>query len=98
MIKLRKNNITMEVSTQVQASAFLKSGWNIVDSVTEVIKPVEKVETVEQVEQKPQYTKTDINRMSTSDLQKLALDNSVDNAKKFTGSELKKILIKKLCK
>ena len=37
------------------------------------------------------YTKTEINRMSTADLKKLALENGLDS--KLSGGELKKLLI-----
>ena len=37
------------------------------------------------------YTKTDINRMRTADLQKLA--GGIENADSFSGEDLKKILI-----
>lgn len=40
-----------------------------------------------------QYTKTDINRMSTADLQKLAGEKGIENADSFSGAELKKMLI-----
>lgn len=40
-----------------------------------------------------QYTKTEINRMSTAELQALALENGVDGSDEMTGAELKKILI-----
>lgn len=42
------------------------------------------------------YTKTDINRMSTSELRDLAKSNGVANAADITGAELKKILIEML--
>lgn len=42
-----------------------------------------------------QYTKTEINRMSTAELQELALENNVDGADEMTGAELKKVLIEK---
>ena len=42
-----------------------------------------------------QYTKTEINRMSTAELQTLALENDVDGADEMTGAELKKVLIEK---
>ena len=42
-----------------------------------------------------QYTKTEINRMSTAELQELALGNSIDGAEQMTGAELKKVLIEK---
>ena len=42
-----------------------------------------------------QYTKTEINRMSTAELQELALENGIDGAEQMTGAELKKVLIEK---
>ena len=42
-----------------------------------------------------QYTKTEINRMSTAELQALALENSIDGSDEMTGAELKKVLIEK---
>ena len=41
------------------------------------------------------YTKTEINRMSTAELQALALENNIDGADGMTGAELKKVLIEK---
>ena len=41
------------------------------------------------------YTKTDISRMSTADLQSLATAHGMENAKELSGAELKKILIEK---
>ena len=42
-----------------------------------------------------QYTKTEINRMSTAELQTLALENGIDGCSEMTGAELKKVLIEK---
>jgi hypothetical protein len=42
------------------------------------------------------YSKTTINRMSTSDLQAFATEQGIDNAEELTGAELKKLLIEKL--
>jgi hypothetical protein len=39
------------------------------------------------------YTKTEINRMSTSDLQALAAKHGIDGAEEISGAELKRILI-----
>lgn len=47
-------------------------------------------------EEKNQYTKTEINRMSTAELHALALENNIDGADEMTGGELKKVLIDKL--
>lgn len=41
------------------------------------------------------YTKTDINRMSTAELKEVAKANGIENAEDITGGELKKILIDK---
>ncbi len=41
------------------------------------------------------YTKTEINRMSTADLQKLATEQGMENAQATSGAELKEILIAK---
>ena len=40
-----------------------------------------------------QYTKTDINRMSTAELQTFAADIGIENASGTNGGELKKLLI-----
>lgn len=45
--------------------------------------------------EKAKYTKTEINRLSTSELRELAKENEIDNANEITGAELKKILIEK---
>lgn len=39
------------------------------------------------------FTKTEVNRMSTADLKKLAVENGVDDS--LSGAEIKKALIKK---
>ena len=41
------------------------------------------------------HTKTEINRMSTAELQELALENNIEGANEMTGAELKKVLIEK---
>lgn len=41
------------------------------------------------------FTKTEINRMSTADLQKLAAEQGIENAQATSGAELKEILITK---
>ena len=60
-------------------------------------KPVEKkvVEETVAVEQPKEdnLTKTDINRMSTADLKKLAKENGLDD--ELSGADIKKALIKK---
>ena len=41
------------------------------------------------------YTKTEINRMSTSELKRLSTQYDIDGAENMTGGELKKVLIEK---
>ena len=84
MIILKKDSITMAVSTSVQAAAFLRNGW-VVFGENE---PMPKTE-------EQNYTKTIINRMSTSELQELAKEQGIENAEEATGAELKKVLIEK---
>lgn len=87
MITLKRDELTMAVSTSVQAAAFLRNGWKVVEDKPQV---VEEPKVVEQT-----YTKTIINRKSTSELQEIAKMNGVQDAEQLTGSELKKILIEK---
>ena len=48
----------------------------------------------EEVQKEPKpLTKTEINRMSTSDLKEVALKSGIEIAEKMTGAELKKVLI-----
>ena len=55
----------------------------------------EDIPTQNVAEEKNQYTKTEINRMSTAELQALALENDIEGAEQMTGAELKKVLIEK---
>ena len=48
---------------------------------------------VKEEAEKPVYTKTTINRMSTSDLQTLAESLGIENAKETSGGKLKAKLI-----
>lgn len=49
--------------------------------------------TFEEKEEEKRYTKSEINRMATADLQNLAYNNGFENAYEMTGGELKKTLI-----
>lgn len=50
----------------------------------------------EKVDTEVQYTKTDINRMSTAELKEIAKKHGIKNAENMTGADLKVELIKKL--
>ena len=56
--------------------------------------PVISNDNIEHKEEQ-KYTKTDINRMSTADLQTLAKSQGIGGAELWSGSELKKLLIEK---
>ena len=72
-----------------QLAAFLNNGW----------KASEENPTVENhtkhEEEKKSYTKTEINRLSTAELQTLATENGIDGADCMIGADLKKILLEK---
>lgn len=52
---------------------------------------LQKRPLIKKIESK-QYTKTEINRMSTAELQNLAAAEGIENAFETSGNELKKIL------
>ena len=56
-------------------------------------KPQTVSENADVRDEKIEYTKTDINRMPTSDLKKLAKENGLDES--MSGAEIKKALIDK---
>lgn len=57
---------------------------------------LQKRPLIKKVENK-QYTKTEINRMSTAELQNLAAAEGIENAFETSGNELKKILAEHFC-
>lgn len=46
-----------------------------------------------ETKEEKQYTKTDINKMSTAELQELAASEGIENAFETSGSKLKEMLI-----
>lgn len=65
------------------------AGQEIPEKPIEVPLPKEETAQAEH-----QYTKTEINRLSTADLQKLAVEQGLNS--ELSGAELKKLLIAKL--
>lgn len=53
----------------------------------------QKNEPEQKKAEQPQYTKTEINRMTTAELQSLAAEVEIENAFDTSGGELKKLLI-----
>ena len=62
-------------------------------STTNNRRGIQLIQFVEQEVEEKAYTKTEINRMSVSELRKLSEDNGIKNTDEMTGAELKKILI-----
>ena len=86
MIKLKRGNLSMEVCTDVQASAFIRHGWVLEDeNTTQTPKKEEK-----------QYSRSDISRMSTADLKALAPTLGIEVTDESTGAKLKEEIIAKL--
>ena len=54
---------------------------------------ISPAKTNKEVEENIEYTKTEINRMSTAELKELAGKEGIDGAEDMTGTDLKKALI-----
>ena len=52
-------------------------------------------DSIQPEEKQEKYTKTDINRMSTAELQSLAAEVGIENAFDTSGGELKRLLIER---
>ena len=79
----------MMIRRNIKARAVVKTAKKPIedDFAQYMNEPVESEEVT--------YTKTEINRMSTADLRKLAKDKEISGADEMTGAELKKVLIEK---
>lgn len=76
-------------TTAVSQSAKNKSAVKAVEEVPYSDSDI----TLETQDNGVQYTKTEINRMNTAELQNLAAENGIDGAYEKTGSVLKQELI-----
>lgn len=91
MIKLEKGSQKMVVRTEMQASAFLNSGW----VRAEVAETPENAKASEgkQGDGAKKYTRTEIARMKTDDLRALATELGLAVTEESTGADLKDTLI-----
>lgn len=91
MIKLEKGNQKMEARTELQASAFINSGW----VRAEAAETPENAKEFEggQEDGVKKYTKTEIARMKTDDLRALATELGLAVTEESTGADLKDTLI-----
>lgn len=81
----RSGLVVSEARLKELSGKYNKQGKPLIELVKDKV-----AETVEE-----KYTKTEINRMPTADLQALATTQGVEDAESYTGAELKKILIDK---
>lgn len=81
------NNKKTEESNKNDFSIDGKAVGKVKEDVIEI--------TNEEVIKENQFTKTEINRMSTAELKEVAKLNGVKDADDMTGGELKKVLIDK---
>lgn len=88
---VNKNGIWYPAGAEVPDDTEFKIDGKVVGKFKDDAIEITDKEIIEQ----NQYTKTDINRMSTAELKEVALLNGIGNAEDMTGGELKKILIKK---
>lgn len=72
-----------------------RAGEEISSPVSYNVTSTDEKKIDEIVEKQPQYTKTDINRLSTGELKALAKEQAIDGAEDMTGGDLKKVLIEK---
>lgn len=87
MIKLEKGNRKIEARTELQASAFLNSGW-VRAGAAENAKESEGG----QGDGVKKYTKTEIARMKADDLRALATELGFAVTEESTGADLKDAL------
>jgi hypothetical protein len=82
----------MAVRDENQLAAFLNNGWvRIEENEVKVESALVLDPSVENAE--TNYTKTDINRLSTAELKELATKENLSDVENKSGSDLKKELI-----
>jgi hypothetical protein len=72
---------------------YYTAGTNVPVGVSSV--EIKDNKIIDEVKEEVKYTKTDINRMSTSDLKSLAKSEGIKDADTLSGADLKKVLIEK---
>ena len=72
---------------------YYPAGTNVPVGVSSV--EIKDNKIIDEVKEEVKYTKTDINRMSTSDLKSLAKSEGIKDADTLSGADLKKVLIEK---
>lgn len=82
-----------EIRIKELAGRYNRQGKPLIELIKEETANVEVPHNI--VEEDNHYTKTEINRMSTAELQELAGKEGIAGAEEITGAELKKLLIEK---
>ena len=81
---IKVNGVWYKAGEEIAPAKTETKEKNFLDEFEEEMKAKEKI-----------YTKTEINRMSTSELKRLSAQYDIDGAENMTGGELKKVLIEK---
>lgn len=88
------NKATLEQKpTKIKAST-KKPVMSVPEAQEEPVQlPEDNISVEQETSAEKRYTKSEINRMNTEDLQALAAEKGIDGASEMTGSELKPILV-----
>lgn len=104
MTEIIKDGVVMAARDNHQLAAFLNNGWKVKDSDVPKVEmsmgndenegPLPFSDNDIEFEERPKrsYTKTEISRMSTEELQVLAAEVGIENAYETSGNKLKGIL------
>lgn len=109
MIKVIKDGVIMAARDNHQLAAFLNNGWEKVETAilqnNDISKKEEQLSVIEkellpfsELEEnlaEKKYSRSDIQRMKTEDLQTLAAEVGIEDAFETSGSKLKEMLIEK---
>lgn len=91
------NHATLEQKAGKIKASVKTPAMSVPEAQEEALSVTDDENTYEQESgEEKRYTKSEINRMTTADLQVLAAENGVDNACEMTGSDLKTLLVEML--
>lgn len=102
MVRVAKDGRYMNLRDENQLAAFKNEGWTVAEAAASAPKhetseaEVPDIPARDGADAKSRYTKTEINRMATADLQKLGAEIGIEGADGKSGSELKTAIIGKL--
>ena len=97
ILTLTFKNATLNQKSEAIKSALKTPVMSVSEAQEEPLEYTDEDITIEsETDVEKHYTKSEINRMNTEDLQALATEKGIEGAYDMTGSELKPILIEML--